>query len=98
MIFTFHRVDERVVLMIALFVIAFGYFTMLPMTSDPPQVALTSKPCYNIDYAFEGTCYRCLFFMKIIVMNLYLPPVGLVVNYSCLFCTSIVYKLKTLIV
>lgn len=29
--------------MISLFIVAFGYFAMLPMTKDPPQVALMSK-------------------------------------------------------
>ena len=29
--------------MISLFFIAFGYFALLPMTSDPPQVAMSSE-------------------------------------------------------
>ena len=29
--------------MVALFVIAFGYFALLPMTDDPPPVTMSSK-------------------------------------------------------
>ena len=33
--------------MVALFIVAFGYFAILPMTSDPPPVAISSEMIYN---------------------------------------------------
>ena len=35
----FFRIDERMILIIALFIIAFAYFGMLPMTDELPKVA-----------------------------------------------------------
>ena len=45
----YFRVDERVILMIALFISAFAYFGMLPMTDEPPKVASLGIKDYLLD-------------------------------------------------
>lgn len=45
--FFFHRVDERVVLMIGMFLLAFAFFALIPMGTDPPKkITMSCKiPC-----------------------------------------------------
>ena len=39
----FCRVDERVSLMCALFLMAFSFFILLPMGDEPPDLAITGN-------------------------------------------------------
>ena len=39
LLFSCFRIDERVILMVAFFISAFGYFCIIPMTDEPPKVA-----------------------------------------------------------
>ena len=60
------RVDERNILMVSIFILAFGYYAMMPMTDDPPEVTLSSIQnlmhivliIHFFSYLFRSLSYR----------------------------------------
>ncbi len=49
-----HRVDERIVFMVALFLISFGFFAILPMSNSYPDIVMKGEPKESL--SFQYTC------------------------------------------